>query len=241
MSIVALSITVGDVRESVALARSHGEKFFEQIVWQVENETWSVLGYESWDAMRAGEYGDMGVVAPRADRPELVARLRAKGLTQAQIAGTLGVHESTVSRELADASSDVPETITNARGQERPASYTRTETTKVEETIEADAHTGEVLDDPGLDGKTYTHTPRVKPAEDVAQVNAETESKALGRALMTLSGMKHPAHRNRIITEWWPSGNDAVPPDSRALFEPTAIRDIAAWLLRLADELEGTS
>jgi hypothetical protein len=93
-----------------------------------------------------------------------------------------------------------------------------------------------------LDGKTYAAAVRpakpVPTGDDVALLNAETESKALGRALMTLTGMKVPAHRNRIITEWWPLGNDSVPPDSRALFEPRAIRDIATWLMQLADDLE---
>jgi hypothetical protein len=116
-------ITHGDVRDSIAIARSHGEKFFEQIVWQVENEVWLILGYASWDEMREAEYGDLGVVAPRSDRPELVSRLRRQGLTQREIGATLGVHEATVSRELANASSEPAATITNSRGQERPASY----------------------------------------------------------------------------------------------------------------------
>lgn len=114
------------VRESIAIARSHGEKFFEQIVWQVENEVWTVLGYRSWDELREAEYQDMGVVAPRADRPELVSRLRSKGLTQGQIAGTLGVSQPTVQRDLdsaPDYSNEYSEPVTNSRGQQRPASY----------------------------------------------------------------------------------------------------------------------
>ena len=146
-----IDISEREVRESIAVARSHGEKFFEQIVWQVENEAWRVLGYASWDEMRLGEYDDMGVVAPRADRPELVARMRAKGLTQAQIAGTLGVDRKTVMADLSKSETDIedsPPVITNARGQERPATYNRTETTKVEESVTADPDTGEILDPP---------------------------------------------------------------------------------------------
>lgn len=121
-----IQISYASALESVAVAKSHGEKFFEQIVWQVENRAWEVLGYDSWDDMRLTEYGGLGVVAPAADRPELVSRLRKSGLTQKEIGGTLGVHESTASRHLANASSDGPETIKNSRGQERPTSYTRT-------------------------------------------------------------------------------------------------------------------
>lgn len=125
MSVVEKPIAYADVRESIAVAKSHGEKFFEQIVWQVENEVWTILGYGSWDELREAEYADLGVVAPRADRPELVTRLRAKGLTQRQIADTVGVSQQTVSRLNTQMSNEnAPATITNSRGQERPATYT---------------------------------------------------------------------------------------------------------------------
>lgn len=97
----------------------------------------------------------------------------------------------------------------------------------------------------GLDGKTYTQKPKPPkpvPSGDAAELlNAETVSKDVGRALMSLSGMQYPEHRDRVITKWWPLGNEAVPPDWRALFEPSAIREIAGWLLELATDLEGSS
>lgn len=125
MNLPTAEITYADVRESVAVARSHGEKFFEQIVWQVENHAWTVLGYSSWDEMREAEYADLGVKVPSADRPELASRLRAKGLTQKSIADTLGVSQRQVSTDLNSRTSneDQPPTITNSRGQQRPASY----------------------------------------------------------------------------------------------------------------------
>lgn len=195
-----MTITYGDVRESIAVARSHGEKFFEQIVWQVENEAWTILGHPSWDAMRAVEYADMGVVAPRADRPELVSRLRAKGLTQKEIAGTLGVHESTVSRELADASSD-PGTITNARGQERPARYAKPD--------HIDLVTGEVLTEiaepmiiPGDNGKQYTR-PEPKPQRrrslvDAAQDAAADLLRAAEKVERIYSDDRYPKNREQV-------------------------------------------
>lgn len=124
MSAIQSAVSYDDVRDSIAVAKSHGEKFFEQIVWQVENEAWTVLGYESWDEMRAAEYADMGVVAPRADRPELVSRLRARGLTQQQIADTVGTSKPTVHRVLREVSDETsPAVITNSLGDERPATY----------------------------------------------------------------------------------------------------------------------
>lgn len=119
-------VSYGEVRASVEKARASGQTFFEQIVWQIENQTWAVLGYADWDEMRDTEYGDIGVVVPRADRPEIVSRLRRTGMTQQDIAETVGVDPATVSRDLANASSDAaPLTIVNSRGQERPTSYSK--------------------------------------------------------------------------------------------------------------------
>lgn len=142
-----VEISYADVRESIAVARSHGEKFFEQIVWQVEREAWKILGYSSWDEMRRVEYADMGVVAPRAEQPELVARLRVRGLTQQQIGDTIGVSKPTVHRILRDVSSETsPPAIVNARGQERPASY------RPRDLPPFDPAAGEVVESPSVEG-----------------------------------------------------------------------------------------
>lgn len=116
--------TYGEVRNSIAAARQAGAKFFEQIVWQVERRAWEVLGYSDWDAMREAEYADMGVVVPRADRPEIVTRLRKVGLTQREVAETIGVSEATVRSDLNRSSAvDLPPVIETPRGP-RPATYT---------------------------------------------------------------------------------------------------------------------
>lgn len=118
--------TYSEVRGSIAVAREAGAKFFEQIVWQVERRAWEVLGYADWDAMREAEYADMGVVVPRADRPEIVTRLRRVGLTQQAIADTVGVSKATVVNDLKVSSDfDGPPIIKTSRGT-RPATYTRT-------------------------------------------------------------------------------------------------------------------
>ena len=116
--------TYSEVRDSIAVAREAGAKFFEQIVWQVERRAWEVLGYADWDAMREAEYADMGVVVPSSDRPEISTRLRRTGLTQKQIATSLGVSESTVRNDLNRKSAvDLPLTVETSRGT-RPTSYT---------------------------------------------------------------------------------------------------------------------
>lgn len=124
-------ITPADVRASVSKAKRSLRTAATEIVWQIEMEAWRTLGYSSWTAMREAEYGGAAFMVPRKDRLPLMQRMRSKGLTQQEIANTAGLHESTVSRDLANASSDLPETVTNSRGQQRPASYSRPQTDDV--------------------------------------------------------------------------------------------------------------
>lgn len=120
-------ITQVDVRASIRRAKASLEKAAEEIIWQIEMETWRTLGYGSWDAMREAEYGDAAFMVPRRQRPELVARMRSAGLTQQQIADTAGVTHTTVQRDLnaqmCNEGDPEPPMIANSRGQQRPASY----------------------------------------------------------------------------------------------------------------------
>lgn len=119
-------ITPADVRASIRRAKASLEKAANEIVWQIEREAWVTLGYSSWTAMREAEYGEAAFMVPSKQRPELVQRMKAKGLTNADIASTAGVSDETVRRDLSQPTnvvSDLPPTITNARGQERPATY----------------------------------------------------------------------------------------------------------------------
>lgn len=217
MSQVEKGITHADIRESIAVAKSHGEKFFEQIVWQVENEVWKILGYGSWDELREAEYADLGVVAPRADRPELVTRLRAKGLTQKEIGATIGASEATVSRQLASASSDTaPAKITNSRGQERPAMYAPRPVPTFDPTPDWDPTTGEVLAGSGenppkvtdRDSETYTRPepkeesqpirPRRRPISDAARDAGWEIRKATEKIEKLLSDDRYPQNREQV-------------------------------------------
>lgn len=118
--------TYGDVKASIGRAKKSLEQAAEEIVWQIENQAWAVLGYDDWNAMREAEYGGAAFMVPRAERPELVARLN-RYLPQSEVAATAGVSVATVERDLASIPQmrdSEPPTITNARGQKRPASYT---------------------------------------------------------------------------------------------------------------------
>lgn len=89
-------ITPNDVRESVRRARKSLVDAANEVVWQIEMEAWRTLGYSSWTAMREAEYGGVAFMVPSKDRPELVARIRAKGITQREAAATTGVTEQTI-------------------------------------------------------------------------------------------------------------------------------------------------
>lgn len=96
---VVAAITVADVDASIARVLDHAESIWDEWAWQVENRTWVVKGFASWDEMRTAVYGGLsGVTAPRAERPELIARFRQAGLTQRETAATLGVAVPTVKR-----------------------------------------------------------------------------------------------------------------------------------------------
>lgn len=125
MTVVAIAITEGEVRRSIVTAQTHLERAAEEIVWQIESRAWEQIGYGSWDEMREAEYGGAAVIVPRADRPQLVARLRGEGLSRQSIGDTLGVRQSTVSEDLLNNDSDIeqPLTIVNTRGQQRPTTY----------------------------------------------------------------------------------------------------------------------
>lgn len=63
----------------------------------------------------------------REQRREVVARLRADGMTQKRISELTGIPQPTVSRDLNIQPNNeaTPATIVNARGQDRPAAYER--------------------------------------------------------------------------------------------------------------------
>jgi hypothetical protein len=97
------SITEADVDASIERVRRHAESIWDEWAWQVENRTWLIKGYSTWDEMRAAEYTGLdGVTAPRAERPELIARFRRAGLTQRETAITLGVSLMTARRNDPD-------------------------------------------------------------------------------------------------------------------------------------------
>src|SRR5690606_22189968 len=74
--------------------------------WQLIQEAyltraWAALGYNSWDAYCAAEFGTSRIPLPREERREIVTSLREAGLSTRAIASATGVDHSTVSRDIA--------------------------------------------------------------------------------------------------------------------------------------------
>lgn len=243
-----IKLTASGVRDGLFKLRNLVDEAKRSNVWQV-------LGYQSWTAYLADTLADEPMRLGRDERQEIVGYLAGEGLSTRAIAPIVGVSKAQVAVDVKSTTPvqnwtpepPVEESITVpavSPGVAEPVERPNAPGSAV------NPHTGEITEDTsgpyleprrivGLDGKNYTPAPRpAPPVIDAETLNAETESKALGKALITLSGMKYPEHRERVITRWWPLGNEAVPPDWKALFEPKAIRDIATWLMQLADDLE---
>lgn len=107
-------ITPDLVRSSIKRARRNLESAAEEIIWQIEREAWRTLGYPSWTAMREAEYGGAAFMVPSKNRPELVARIREAGVSQREIARTVGVDEGTVRNDLRGASAEYSALQSNA-------------------------------------------------------------------------------------------------------------------------------
>jgi hypothetical protein len=106
----------------------------------------------------------------REQRREVVARLRADGMTQQRISELTGIPQPTVSRDLNIQLNNeaAPATITNARGQERPAAYERRPepTPQAEPSSDADLFAGEDWVQPEGPGFEQAVTPPRNPIDD---------------------------------------------------------------------------
>ena len=120
-------VAASEVRESIDRAKAGALTFWREVQWQVENEAWTALGYESLDQFWDAEYMALNVGISRSDRPELVASFVKAGQRQADIAQKLNVGIATVKRDVAalKVSNDTftGSKQTNSRGQERPATH----------------------------------------------------------------------------------------------------------------------
>src|SRR5699024_6941066 len=129
----------------------------DELVWQLTSEAWRADGrYSSFSDLWADRWEPLGISVPRTVRPLAVEQMRREHLTPQQIADKLNVGVGTVHRDLSRPDfpngKSLPETITDSRGQERPATYRKPEPPH---TVNTD--TGEVIDK--TTGEVITHLP----------------------------------------------------------------------------------
>jgi protein gp37 len=110
--------------------------------WQMIREAyvtgaWAALGYDTWDAYCAAEFGAARLALPREERREVVASLADSGLSTRAIASVTGVDQSTVVRTLKS-------------GDAFPGENASPEPRSVQ----------------GLDGKTYTRAQQQAPSDE---------------------------------------------------------------------------
>ncbi|MDF2991860.1 MAG: hypothetical protein K0S37_2374 [Microbacterium sp.] len=245
-----IQLTASSVRDGLFKLRNLVDEARDSNVWQV-------MGFASWTAYLADTLGAEPMRLGRDERQELVGYLAGEGLSTRAIAPIVGVAHKTVARDLAPVSNDTPDSDASPASDPAVAAPVASPTSADAATVPPKIQ--------GLDGKQYTrpepklddfhdipdtpivdvdwkpYDPPVAPVDPAAElVTAETESKAIGRALVAMSSMASAAHRERVVSHWWPLGNDAVPPDVRKLFAPRSLRDIATHLMQLADELEAS-
>ena len=127
--------------------------FWDVTIWIADNHAWLALDFDSLGDLWEARFSHLEVVAPRSVRGRVVESFRRAGLTQQEIADKLGVSQKTVSNVISNfTNDDQPASITNSRGQSRPAAYKKREQPEPDETFSADKTTGETAAEP----RTFT-------------------------------------------------------------------------------------
>ena len=98
--------------------------------WQLIREaytsrTWAVLGYDTWDAYVAAEFGTARLALPREERAETVASLREAGMSIPAIATATRLGVGTVHRSLSapfpNGKGGQPREVTGLDGKSYPS------------------------------------------------------------------------------------------------------------------------
>lgn len=122
-------IELDEAKRRVDRVKSGVERIWDDLVVLYRERAWSVLGYQSWDALCDAEFGGTRIALPRQQRQEVVCDLRGAGMSTRAIAAAVGLSKNTVTADLAQLSQigtvDVPESITGLDGRTRTATPTR--------------------------------------------------------------------------------------------------------------------
>ncbi len=122
-------IELDEAKRRVDRVKSGVERIWDDLVVLYRERAWSVLGYQSWDALCDAEFGGTRIALPRQQRQEVVCDLRAAGLSTRAIASAVGASQRTVAYDLQsteqNCSLDTNATITGLDGRTRSGTSTR--------------------------------------------------------------------------------------------------------------------
>lgn len=117
-------IELDEAKRRVDRVKSGVERIWDDLVVLYRERAWSVLGYQSWDALCDAEFGGTRIALPRQQRQEVVCDLRQGGMSTRAIASAVGVSHPTVMSDLAtgkDLPVELPVKITGLDGRTRTA------------------------------------------------------------------------------------------------------------------------
>lgn len=224
--------TADDLDASMGRVEASVSSIADELVWQLTSEAWRAdARYSSFSDLWADRWEPLGISVPREVRPRAIEQMRRERLTQQQIADKLNVSQFTVSKDLRGANIDInnglPATITNSRGEERPATYRKAEPPH---TVNTD--TGEIV--PSAAERQAAHDAIARETNAIENVAHMTDT------LRRLASLRTPEYRARLI-----ANNTAHPdhedPAYTQHFNPQGIRDLADLLNTLAAEMENAS
>lgn len=158
-----MTTVIASIDQQQARALTDRIKVAVEATWVLIQEAytsraWAVLGYDSWDAYCAQEFGSARLRLPREERQEVVASLRDSGLSTRAIGAATGVSHTQIRKDLQAAGGNpLPNSAGGALAEFPPERVT------------------------GVDGKSYEGARRlpdmadefdggdwIEPAEDVA-------------------------------------------------------------------------
>lgn len=109
-----------EARRRLARVNEHVEQMLPDVIALYRGRAWISLGYESWQDMCAAEIS-VGLQLRMEQRQAAVSQLTDAGMSTRAIAGTLGVHHSTVADDLrAGVGNPTPGTVTGLDGKTYP-------------------------------------------------------------------------------------------------------------------------
>jgi len=144
------AMSADEARERVDRVRTSVAQSREDLKTLHRERAWLSLGYASWDDLCDAEFG-VRLALPREERREVVADLRAEGMSTRAIGSALGVPQRTIADDVRRVSetAQTPTRITSLDGRLRPATRPPAPPRPAPTIAEA------LADDPGIEAAEF--------------------------------------------------------------------------------------